>query len=38
MAELIGADAYYLNYKPEDKADLVKQLRSSGRVAMWAME
>ncbi|HEY7317256.1 MAG TPA: cation-translocating P-type ATPase [Candidatus Binatia bacterium] len=34
VAELIGADGYYFKYKPEDKAELVKQLQSSGKVAM----
>jgi Cu+-exporting ATPase len=34
VAELIGADGYYFNFKPDDKAELVRQLRSFGPVAM----
>lgn len=34
VAELIGADEYYFNFKPDDKAKLVKQLQASGKVAM----
>jgi Cu+-exporting ATPase len=34
IAELIGADAFHYNCKPEDKADLVRQFQSTGRVAM----
>lgn len=34
VADLIGADGYYFNFKPDDKAALVKELQSSGKVAM----
>ena len=34
VAEIIGADEYYYNYKPEDKARLIKKLSSEGIVAM----
>ncbi|MDD1651392.1 MAG: cadmium-translocating P-type ATPase [Methylococcaceae bacterium] len=34
VAELIGADAYHFNCKPEDKVALVRQFQSTGRVAM----
>lgn len=34
IAELIGADAFHYNCKPADKAALVRQWQTSGRVAM----
>jgi Cu+-exporting ATPase len=34
IAELTGADDFHYNCKPEDKADLVRQFQSTGRVAM----
>ncbi|MBN2700283.1 MAG: cadmium-translocating P-type ATPase [Methylothermaceae bacterium] len=34
IAELIGADAYHFNCKPEDKAALVRQWQPLGKVAM----
>lgn len=34
VAELIGADEYRYNCKPEDKAELVKRFQASGKVAM----
>jgi Cu+-exporting ATPase len=34
VAELIGADGYYFNCKPDDKAELVRQLQAFGKVAM----
>jgi P-type E1-E2 ATPase len=34
VAELIGADRYYFNFKPDDKAELVRQLQAFGKVAM----
>jgi P-type Cu+ transporter len=34
VAELIGADEYRFNYKPEDKATLVRYMQAQGKVAM----
>lgn len=34
VAELIGADEFHFNCKPEDKVKLIRQFQCSGRVAM----